>query len=102
MQEAAGELLGPKDAAAGAAGTGNPFARELLDEIHEWEEEGLVERDGYLLFLCVAPRVESESPALLTCPTLRQKSATLAVYTSTHPDITRAYYAVFSPRRRPQ
>ncbi|BGP34605.1 Anaphase-promoting complex subunit 8 [Rhodotorula toruloides] len=45
IQEEAGELLGVKDRPRP-----NPYTQELLDEMAGWEE-GLVNRDGYLLYL---------------------------------------------------
>ncbi|PRQ75797.1 hypothetical protein AAT19DRAFT_12819 [Rhodotorula toruloides] len=46
IQDEAGELLGVKDRPRP-----NPFTQELLDEMASWEE-GFVNCDGYLLYLC--------------------------------------------------
>lgn len=51
-QEQAGELLGPRDVARGAA-SANPFAEELLREVEAWDKEGIVAQDGFLLYLQV-------------------------------------------------
>ena len=51
-QEQTGELLGPKDVALGP-GSGNSFAEEVLEELSACEIEGMVARDGFLLYLWV-------------------------------------------------
>lgn len=49
--ESSGDLLSSKD-----KGVPNPFAQEILNEMSTWEE-GCIDNDGYLLFLCVTPRL---------------------------------------------